>query len=148
MKKLFSILVMLTVFFTVKAQNFSAVQFIDPSEKLTTDYCSPLFKYAEGTIITVPYQTMGCYNNILNWLDGRVAGLQIYYSRQNDPVPFIRGIQAAIFVDEMPVSADFLETLSAYDIAFIKVIKEPFAGSIGNNSAIAIYTLRGDEEEE
>ncbi|MBS1654011.1 MAG: hypothetical protein JSU05_04130 [Bacteroidetes bacterium] len=147
MKKLFSILVMLTVFFTVKAQNFSAVQFIDPSEKLTTDYCSPLFKYVDGTIITVPYQAAGCYNNVLNWLDGRVAGLEIYYSRNHDPVPIIRGTRATIFIDEMPVSADFLETLSIYDIAFIKVIKEPFVGSIGNNSAIAIYTLRGDEEE-
>lgn len=147
MKKLFSILVLLTIFFAAKAQNFRAVQFVNPEEKLMADYCSPLFKDVQGTIIPVSYPAAGCYNNILNWLNGRVAGLQVYYTRHNEPIPFIRGTRAAIFVDEMPVDADFLETVSAYDIAFIKVIKDPFVGSIGNNSAIAIYTLRGDEEE-
>ncbi len=34
------------------------------------------------------------------------------------------------------------------DIAMIKVIKEPFVGSIGCNSAVAIYTLKAEEGED
>jgi hypothetical protein len=147
MKKLFSILVLLTILFSARAQNFRGTQYVNPEEKLMADYCSPLFKDVQGTIIPVPYQTAGGYNNILNWLNGRVAGLQVYYTHHHEAIPFIRGTRAAIFVDEMPVDTDFLETLSTYDIAFVKVIKEPFVGSFGNNSAIAVYTLRGYEEE-
>ena len=36
------------------------------------------------------------------------------------------------------------------DIAMIKVIKGPFAGAVGNGGGgvIAIYTLKGEDEEE
>jgi hypothetical protein len=89
------------------------------------------------------------YLNILDWLQGRVAGLQIYTTRYNVRIPFIRNQRASVFVDEIPVSYDYLNALSSADIAMIKVIKGPFLGSRGSaGGAIAIYTIRGDEEEE
>ena len=88
--------------------------------------------------------------NILDWLNGRVAGLQIYISRSGIRVPVIRGSAASIFVDEMRMDPSYLNVLSVNDIAMIKVIKGPFAGAIGNGGGgtIAIYTTRAVDEEE
>jgi hypothetical protein len=88
--------------------------------------------------------------NILEWLRGRVAGLQIYYTRNGTPVPFIRNTRASIFVDEMPMDAGYLADLPVTDIAMIKIIKQPFVGAVGNGGGgvIAIYTMKGDDEED
>ena len=89
------------------------------------------------------------YRNILEWLEGRVAGLQVYRARNNDRIPFIRNSRAGIFVDEMQVSADFLNLLSTSDIAMIKIIKGPFAGASNSpGGVIAIYTIQAEEGEE
>lgn len=88
------------------------------------------------------------YLNVLHWLQGRVAGLQVYHFR-DVPVPFIRNSPAAIFVDEMRMDPDYLNLLPIADIAMIKVMKSPTAllwGATGG--AIAIYTKRGEAEEE
>ena len=77
-----------------------------------------------------------------------MAGLQIYYTRFGTPVPFIRNTRASIFVDEMPADAGYLNNLPVADIAMIKIIKQPFAGAVGNGGGgvIPIYTLKGDDE--
>lgn len=88
------------------------------------------------------------YLNVLHWLQGRVAGLQVYHFR-DVPVPFIRNSPAAIFVDEMRMDPGYLNLLPIADIAMIKVMKSPTAllwGATGG--AIAIYTKRGEAEEE
>jgi outer membrane receptor protein involved in Fe transport len=104
----------------------------------------------DGTIIDMvnENESADSYQNVLEWLPGRIAGLQIYYTRYGTPVPFIRNSRAAIFVDEMPVDADFLNNLPVTDIAMIKIIKGPFAGAVGNGpgGVIAIYTLKGDDD--
>src|SRR6476659_2676469 len=95
-------------------------------------------------------ETAKSYFNILEWLQGRVTGLQIYHTRYGTPVPFIRNTRASIFVDEMPADAGYLNNLPVADIAMIKIIKQPFAGAVGNGGGgvIAIYTLKGDESGE
>jgi len=120
-------------------------------DKLNDRYSSGIFKSTQGTILdlTGDNTTAIAYPNILDWMQGRVAGLQVYTFRSGTRIPFIRGHQAQIYIDEMPVSAGFLNALSSVDIAMIKVIKGPFAGSFGNGGGvIAIYTFKGDEEEE
>jgi hypothetical protein len=59
----------------------------------------------------------------------------------------MRNTRASIFVDEMPVGADYLNNLPVTDIAMIKIIKTPFVGAVGNGAGgvIAVYTLRGDD---
>jgi len=53
-----------------------------------------------------------------------------------------------VYVDEMSVPLDYLNSLNTADIAIIKVIKTPFFGGFnGGNGAIAIYTLGGEEED-
>jgi len=119
-------------------------------EILNEQYASGLFKSADGTIFDIENENVQAYFNILDWLEGRVAGLQVFVSRSGVRVPVIRGSVASIFVDEFRMDASFLNSLSVHDIAMIKVIKGPFAGAIGNGGGgtIAIYTLKGEDEEE
>jgi hypothetical protein len=109
-----------------------------------------MFKSADGTIIDVENENVQAYFNILDWLEGRVAGLQVFVSRNGTRIPVIRGSVATIYVDEMRLDAGFLNSLSVNDIAMIKVIKGPFVGAIGNGGGgvIAIYTFRGEDEGE
>lgn len=125
---------------------------ISQKEKLNDEYCTGLFKTYDGTIIDLANEneTADSYLNVLNWLQGRVAGLQIYYTRYGSPVPFIRNTRAAVFVNEIPVDPGYLNDLPVTDIAMIKIIKGPFAGAVGNGpgGVIAIYTLKGVDEDD
>lgn len=118
-------------------------------EVLNEKYTSNLFRNAEGTIFDIENEIVQPYLNILDWLQGRVAGLQVYFSWGGTRVPVIRGSVATIYVDEIRMDASFLNSLSVNDIGMIKVIKGPFVGAIGNGGGgtIAIYTIRADEEE-
>jgi hypothetical protein len=86
------------------------------------------------------------YTNILQWLQGRVAGLQVTMGDNGDLVPVIRGSQVGIYIDEMRSDASMLNGFSVSDIAMVKVIKGFFAGGIGGGGggAVLIYTKRGD----
>ena len=148
MKKILLIAALFTTTLAVMAQ--TRVSNPKSSQELLNDrYASSLFKNAEGTIFDIENENVQSYVNILDWLQGRVAGLQIYVSRSGIRVPVIRGSIATIFVDEMRMDASFLNSLSVNDIGMIKVIKGPFVGAIGNGGGgtIAIYTIRADEEE-
>ena len=146
MKKIFQTILVLFVTVSAIAQVNSGSPVYNA---LNEKYTSGLFKTADGTILDVMNEPASAsYFNILNWLQGRVAGLQIYSTRSGTAIPYIRGNRARIFVDEMQVDPGFLNTLPASDIAMIKVIKGPFAGSFGNSSAIAIYRIQPEEEED
>ena len=121
------------------------------AEILNETYTSGLFRTANADYFDLLDErnanSATSYFNILDWLQGRVAGLQMYTTRSNMRIPFIRNQRANIFIDEIPVSYDYLNALPVTDIAMIKVIKGPFLGSRGAaGGAIAIYTIRGDEE--
>ena len=150
MKKIF----LITTLFTIGISAFTQVNLSKTpnsrKEILNEQYASGLFKNAEGTIIDVENENVQGYLNILDWLNGRVAGLQIFVTRSGIRVPVIRGSAATIFVDEMQMDPSYLNFISVNDIGMIKVIKGPFAGAIGNGGGgtIAIYTIKADEEEE
>lgn len=131
------------------AQRYPGNTNTSAEEKLNNEYCTGPFKTHEGIIIDLvnANETADSYINILEWLQGRVAGLQIYYTRYGTPVPFIRNTRASIFVDEQPVDAAYLDNLPVTDIAMIKIIKQPFVGAVGNGGGgvIAVYTLKGDD---
>ncbi|MBI1341356.1 MAG: hypothetical protein GC171_00330 [Terrimonas sp.] len=146
MKRILIIITVIGSGLVLNAQQYRSVQFVNPEQKLAADYCSPLFQSADGTIISVADKFVGSYLNILDWLNGRVAGLQVIRTREHVFIPYIRGSVASLFVDEMRVEPEFLNSINPNDIALIKIIKGPFVGSPGGNSAIAIYTLRGFED--
>lgn len=152
MKRIFLLVMASLLSFSLIAQRYSTKNYITPGEKLNNEYCSGLFKSYDGTIIDLmsdENMSATSYSNILEWLQGRVAGLQTYYTRSGTPVPFIRNSRASIFVDEIPVDPSYVRMLAVTDIAMIKIIKGPFAGAVGNGGGgtIAIYTIKGDDEE-
>jgi hypothetical protein len=119
-------------------------------QKLNDQYCTGLFKSAEGMIFDLDNNTVaGAYLNILDWLDSRVAGLKVYKTRNNSFIPYIRGQVASIYVDELLVNASYLNAFPTSNIAMIKVIRSPFMGNTaGSGGAIAIYTFGVEPDDE
>lgn len=147
MKKISLISILAILAFALHAQEYiGSKKQQSPEEKLNQEYCTGFFKSAEGTILDVASSnTAGSYLNILNWMNGRVAGLQVYPLRSGMLLPVIRGSVPGIYVDEMPVSLHYLNMINVNDIAIVKVIKTPFYGGFnGGGGAIAIYT-KGNE---
>ncbi len=148
-----NILLLLFVLFgsLAQAQIYSIKKQITREEQLNEQYCTGLFKTAHGTVFDFTDNINGQgYTNVLYWLQGRVAGLTIYTSRTGVAVPVIRNQRATVYLDEMPVQLSTVDMLSVADIAMIKIIKGPFGGNMmyGSGGAVAIYTLRGEEEED
>jgi hypothetical protein len=151
MKKSLSILLLLTL----AMSGFTQRRNPPPptrAEELNSRYCSGLFCAIDGTYFDMENDPAAigapAYFNILDWLQGRVAGLQVLQFR-NVRIPYLRNQPAAIFLDEMRISPDFLNALSVNDIAFIKVMRSPVANFWGApGGVIAIYTKRGEADEE
>ena len=145
MKKMMLFALVVLTCINVTAQSYIATQ-REREQRLNDLYCSGLFEGTHGTIIDLSDNTSAqSYLNILEWLQGRVAGLQIYTNRNGNRIPFIRGNQANIYLNEMLVDPGLLNMLPVNDIAMIKVIRGPFVGGIGANSAVAVYTWRGED---
>lgn len=142
MKLIYTFLLSLLLAATASAQaKRTAVK--DP-ESLDQVYASNLFAGMDGTWFDFREQNPAQgFFNILSWLQGRVPSLQVYYM-QGVPVAFIRNQPAQIFVDEMRLSADALNSINVNDIAAIKVMRQTFVLG-GAGGAIAIYTRNGDE---
>ncbi|MEP7373535.1 MAG: hypothetical protein ABI675_09130 [Chitinophagaceae bacterium] len=124
---------------TVKSRGKTPVQLMD--EK----YASGLFSGGDGYQFdlandpTAPGQL-----NIFNYLQGKVAGLQI--NTGNPPSLQWRGGAPQLYLDQVPTDANFLSSLSVNEVAYIKVFRPPFMGGFnGANGAIAIYTRRGND---
>ena len=116
-------------------------------ELLNEEYCSGLFKTQHGDYFDFLDDRVNIsalsYLNVLDWLQGRVAGLKIYTTKNNLRIPFIRNQRATVYVDEFRVDYGYLDMLPITDIAMIKIIKGPFVGGWdGSGGAVAIYTIR------
>ena len=151
MKKLLTILPAILTVIITNAQDYKGnTQRQTPEDRLNELYCSGLFKTTDGTILDVTADAGArTYFNILDWLPGRVAGVQVITTRNGVRIPLIRNSVPAVYVDEMPVSFSYLNSLNSNDIGIIKIIKTPFAGGFsGAGGAIAIYTIVEEEEED
>lgn len=152
MKKLFLILTVAA--FSIPALSQKRISQAKTKEELLNEqYCSGLFNTANAVYFDFLDDRVNssavAYLNVLDWLQGRVAGLQIYNTKNNLRIPVIRSQRAAVYVNEIRMDYDYLNMLPVTDIAMIKVIKGPFAGGWGGaGGAIAIYTIRGEEDGE
>lgn len=90
--------------------------------------------------------------NILESLQGRVPGLQIYRRGMNDFQAVIRGYGSPlILLDGMPTDASVLNAVSQFDLDRIEIIKGPSAaiyGGRGGGGVIALFTKRGGTQYE
>ncbi|WP_315820669.1 hypothetical protein [Paraflavitalea speifideaquila] len=85
--------------------------------------------------------------NIFQYLQGRVAGLQVNMNGANGPSLTWRQSNTSLFLDEMPVDASMVQNIPVSDIAYVKAFRPPFFGASGGGSggAIAIYTRKGND---
>ncbi|HEV2831129.1 MAG TPA: hypothetical protein VGW31_04050 [Hanamia sp.] len=127
---------------TVQRRTKSPVQIMD--EKYATGLFSGGDAY-QFDLVNDPFAASSF--SIFNYLQGKVAGLQINTS-SNPPSLQWRGGSPAIYLDEMASSADMISGIPVSDVAYIKVIRPPFMGGAGGggSGAIAIYTRRGADQ--
>ena len=118
-----------------------------PVQVLDERYTSGFFKGDDGYQFDLVNDPLaGSYQNIFNYLQGRVAGLQIN-SNTNPPSLVWRGGSPIVFLDEMQTDTDMISSIPITDVAYVKVFRPPFAGGFGGgNGAIAIYTKKGGDQ--
>ncbi|RDV14229.1 hypothetical protein DXT99_15670 [Pontibacter diazotrophicus] len=118
------------------------------------DVYKPFKLHQEADVVLTRRELpMAPSGNILESLQGRVAGLQVYRSGQNQFRASIRGQQSPplYLIDGVPVSESALTSLNQLDISRIEVLKNAANASIyggrASGGVIAFFTNRGGEEE-
>lgn len=113
----------------------------DLTKRLDNQLSTGMFRTGSAVVFDMvnDNQNVGATGNIMDWLQGRAAGLLIE-RRQGVSYPVIRGTPAKIFLDEFPSDADAISTLPISAIAMVKVVKT--GSAVGE--AVLIYTKRGN----
>lgn len=117
----------------------------DRTKKLNEQLSSPLFRSINEEVFDFvnEHKEAQTSSNVLQWLQARVAGLQVNYE-QGYYVPYIRDRKADIYLNEMKVSNDQVSNLPVSSIAMVKVIKGMFLNSMNNGGGvILVYTHKG-----
>ncbi|HEU4472115.1 MAG TPA: hypothetical protein VFR58_13580 [Flavisolibacter sp.] len=126
---------------TVTAKQKTPVQAMDER------YTSAMFRGGDGyqfDLVNDP-SAIGTLN-VFNYLQGRVAGLQISNAGGSEPTLSWRGGAPQLYLDEIPTDGSMLSGIPMSDVAYIKVFRPPFMGGFnGANGAIVIYTRKGND---
>jgi hypothetical protein len=113
-----------------------------PAQQFNEQHVTGLFRSADERLISVMDDPNAVgFMNIFNYLQGRIAGLQI----SPTGAASWRGGPVTFFLDEVRVSAQQIGGIPMPDIAIVKAYPSPFFGAAGGGSAVAIYTRRGGE---
>ncbi len=99
--------------------------------------------------IDMTKENCGSYFSILDFLSGRVAGLQVRGSGMDAQIVIRGGSNVNFRLDGMPVDQDMISTISPCDVEAIDVLKGPDAaifGLQGGDGVIAILTKRGNPD--
>ncbi|WP_217603557.1 MG2 domain-containing protein [Chitinophaga sp. GbtcB8] len=118
---------------------------IPKEETMDKKYASGMFAGGDGYTFDMTKETSS-YMNIFQYLQSRVAGLQIT-GNLSDPSLSWRGGRPSLYLNEMPIDASMISSIPVTDIAMVKVFRPPFMGGFGGgaNGAIAVYTKKGGE---
>ncbi|NCI51445.1 hypothetical protein GWC95_16065 [Sediminibacterium roseum] len=122
----------------VKTRTKSKEQILD--EK----YSTGLFSGGDAQTFDLTDDKMIGSQDIIAYLQGRVAGLQISGQGANATMTW-RGGTPDLFVNESPSDMDMVTGIPVTDIAMVKVFRPPFFGAAGGGGggAIAIYLKKG-----
>ncbi|MBY0481785.1 MAG: hypothetical protein K2Q21_10540 [Chitinophagaceae bacterium] len=116
-----------------------------PTQVLEEKYATGLFSGGDGYSFDLSSDASSTgAMDVLSYLQGKVAGLTISGYGAQASVSW-RGSTPDIFLNEMKMSIDMVQTIPVTNIAYIKVLRPPFFGSAGGGAggAIAIYTKKG-----
>ncbi|RYY20382.1 MAG: hypothetical protein EOO04_20165 [Chitinophagaceae bacterium] len=114
-------------------------------EKMDEEYTGGLFRGGDGyTFITEDDPFANSAQSVLQYLQGKVAGLQITGSGQQMSMSW-RGGTPSLYLNEMAGDLSLVQNTPMTDVAMIKVFRPPFMGGFGGGSggAIAVYTKKG-----
>lgn len=117
------------------------------NEILDEEYTSGMFKGFDGQTFDMTDAMNQASSNIFQFLQGRVAGLQIS-NIMGMPSLQWRGAEPTLFLNEVMVDVETLSSIPVTDVAYIKTFRPPFFGAIGGGSggAIAVYTRKGGDQ--
>lgn len=114
-------------------------------ELMDEQYTSGMFAGGDGYtfIMDDDISAKGALS-VLQYLQGRVAGLQITGAGTQMSMSW-RGGSPTLFLNEMQSDVSMIQSLSMADVAMVKVFRPPFYGAPGGGSggAIAVYTRKG-----
>lgn len=118
----------------------------DPMLVLDEKYATGLFSGGDAYSFDLTSDKMPGAFNVLSYLQGRVAGLQISGNGSQMSLSW-RGGTPSLYLNEIISSVDMVQSIPITDIAYIKVMRPPFFGSGGGGAdgAIAIYTKKGGD---
>ncbi len=119
---------------------------ISPEEKLDKEYASGMFSSGNSKIFDTendPFARSAF--SVLDYLRGKVAGLQITTDGLDGGSISRRGSETAVFMNEMNTQISMLQSTPMSDVAMIKVFDPPFFGAMGGGAggAVAVYTKKG-----
>ena len=121
-----------------------------PMQIMDDKYTSGLFN---GDDNDIPFdvlhdQSAIAYPSVFNYIQGKVAGLQISIDGSNQVTLKWRGATPDVYLDEIKVDPSQISNMSMADVAYVKVFRPPFFGaqSGGDGGAIAVYTRKGNDE--
>ncbi len=115
------------------------------AQQMDEQYTSGLFSGGDGyTFVTEDDPFANSSLSVLNYLQGKVAGLQITGNGPQMSMSW-RGGTPTLFFNEMQSDINQIQNLPMSDVALIKVFRPPFMGAPGGGSggAIAVYTKKG-----
>lgn len=118
----------------------------DANEKLNETYTSGMFSSGNAKIInTEDDPSANSAMTVLDYLRGRVAGLQINTGGAGEGSITRRGSATEVFLNEMRTDISLIQSTPMSEVAMIKVFDPPFFGSFGGGAggAVAVYTKKG-----
>lgn len=118
-----------------------------PAQQFNDEHVSVLFRSDNERMLSIMDDPTALGSqNIMSYLQGRVAGLQITGSGFDGGTAVWRGSPVSFFLDEMRTSPQLVANIPMSDIAIVKAFPPPFFGAAGSGGgAIAVYTRRGGE---
>lgn len=115
-------------------------------EKLDQQYATGAFSSSNAYQFDVGNDLVArSMMTVFNYLQGRVAGLQITTSGSQASLSW-RGSVPDLYLNEMRTDVAMVGNIPMSDVAYIKVFRPPFFGGSsggGGGGAIAIYTKKG-----
>ena len=119
-----------------------------PVDVLDEKYASGLFASGDAYQYDVMNNTYAQSSiNVLSYLQGQVPGLMITQQSDGSTTLSWRGNVTELFLDEMRAEPDMLSSIAMGDIAYVKVFRPPFFGSVGGGAggAVSVYTRKGTD---
>lgn len=119
-----------------------------PEQKMDEEYASGFFSGGDGyTFITADDPLAKSSLSVLDYLRGKVPGLQISTTGPDGGSLSWRGSATSLFLNEMNTDVSMIQSTSMNDVAMIKIFRPPFFGAAGGGSggAVAVYTKKGEQ---